>query len=116
GGKSPDGRKVKGTIHWVNCDTCVDAEVRLYDRLFTKENPDDLAEGETYLTYLNPDSLKVVTAKVEEYIKETKETSFQFERKGYFCFDKDSTPEKPVFNRTVTLKDSWAKIAENDKK
>ena len=116
GGKSPDGRKVKGTIHWVNCDTSVDAEVRLYDRLFTKENPDDLAEGETYLTYLNPDSLKVVTAKVEEYIKETKETSFQFERKGYFCFDKDSTPEKPVFNRTVTLKDSWAKIAENDKK
>jgi glutaminyl-tRNA synthetase len=115
GGKSPDGRKVKGTIHWVDAETCIDAEARLYDRLFTKENPDDLAENETYTDYLNPDSLQMINIKVENYLKDKKAgESFQFERKGYFCVDKDSTPEKLIFNRTVTLKDSWSKISNNE--
>ncbi len=115
GGQSPDGRKVKGTIHWADSVTSVDAEVRLYDRLFTKENPDDLAENETYLDYLNPDSLKTITAKVEKsLISAIVGEKFQFERKGYYCVDKDSTPEKLVFNRTVTLKDSWSKMATNE--
>lgn len=115
GGKSPDGRKVKGTIHWADSNTCIDAEVRIYDRLFTKEDPDDLAENETYLDYMNQDSLKVINAKIEKYVQDKKVgDSFQFERKGYFCVDKDSTPQKLVFNRTVTLKDSWSKIAENE--
>ncbi len=114
GGQSPDGRKVKGTIHWVDSKTCIDAEVRLYDRLFTKENPDDLAENETYLDYLNPDSLKTITAKVEKSLESVNPgDKFQFERKGYFCVDKNSAPGKLVFNRTVTLKDSWSKIATN---
>ena len=104
-GQSPDGRKVKGTIHWVDSKTCIDAEVRLYDRLFTKENPDDLAENETYLDYLNPDSLKTITAKVEKSLESVNPgDKFQFERKGYFCVDKNSAPGKLVFNRTVTLK------------
>lgn len=115
GGQSPDGRKVKGTIHWADSKTCIDAEVRLYDRLFTKENPDDLAENETYLDYLNPDSLITITAKVEKSLETAKAgDKFQFERKGYFCVDKDSTPGKLVFNRTVGLKDSWTKIAGNE--
>jgi len=112
GGQSPDGRKVKGTIHWVDSKTCIDAEVRLYDRLFTKENPDDLEEHETYLDYLNPESLTTITAKVENCMKNPEVgNKVQFERKGYFCVDKDSQKDKPVFNRTVTLKDSWSKIA-----
>jgi glutaminyl-tRNA synthetase len=115
GGQSPDGRKVKGTIHWADSKTCIDAEVRLYDRLFVKEDPDDLAETETYLDYLNPDSLKIVTAKVEKSLENVVAgDKFQFERKGYFCVDKDSQPGKLVFNRTVTLKDSWSKIAGNE--
>lgn len=115
GGKSPDGRKVKGTIHWLDTNTCLDAEVRLYDRLFTKENPDDLKDNETYLDYLNPGSLEIVNAKVENYLKDKKTgDKFQFERKGYFCIDKDSNPDKLIFNRTVTLKDSWSKIAGNE--
>jgi glutaminyl-tRNA synthetase len=115
GGQSPDGRKVKGTIHWADSKTCIDAEVRLYDRLFTKENPDDLAENETYLDYLNPDSLITITAKVEKSLETAKiGDKFQFERKGYFCIDKDSTQNKLVFNRTVGLKDSWSKIASNE--
>ncbi|PLX07905.1 MAG: glutamine--tRNA ligase [Marinilabiliales bacterium] len=112
GGQSPDGRKVKGTIHWVDLKTCIDAEIRLYDRLFTKEDPDDLAENETYLDYLNPDSLNVITAKLERSLAEAKTgDTVQFERKGYFCLDKDSQPGKPVWNRTVALRDSWSKIA-----
>ena len=112
GGKSPDGRKVKGTIHWVDANNCFDAEVRLYDRLFTKENPDELVENETYIDYLNKDSIKIVNAKIESYLKDKKAgDSFQFERKGYFCVDMDSTNNNLVFNRTVTLKDSWAKMA-----
>jgi glutaminyl-tRNA synthetase len=115
GGQSPDGRKVKGTIHWADSKTCIDAEVRLYDRLFTKENPDDLAENETYLDYLNPDSLITITAKVEKSLEMANAgDKFQFERKGYFCVDKDSTPSKLVFNRTVGLKDSWSKIVGNE--
>lgn len=115
GGQSPDGRKVKGTIHWADSKTCIDAEVRLYDRLFVKEDPDDLAETETYLDYLNPDSLKIVTAKVEKSLENVVAgDKFQFERKGYFCVDKDLQPGKLVFNRTVTLKDSWSKIAGNE--
>ncbi|MDD3686831.1 MAG: glutamine--tRNA ligase/YqeY domain fusion protein [Bacteroidales bacterium] len=115
GGQSPDGRKVKGTIHWADSKTCIDAEVRLYDRLFVKEDPDDLAETETYLDYLNPDSLKIVTAKVEKSLENVVAgDKFQFERKGYFCVDKDSQPGKLIFNRTVTLKDSWSKIAGNE--
>ncbi len=115
GGQSPDGRKVKGTIHWVNANDCIEAELRLYDRLFTKEDMDDLAEDETYTNYLNPESLVIVNAKLEKTLSSAKQgDTFQFERKGYFCVDKDSTPEKLVFNRTVTLKDSWAKIISNE--
>ena len=86
--------------------------MRLYDRLFTKENPDDLEEGEDYKVNLNPDSLKVVTAYIEPFIKSAKVgEKFQFDRTGYFCVDPDSTEDKLVFNRTVSLKDSWSKIA-----
>ena len=110
GGQSPDGRKVKGTIHWVSARHAVDAEIRLYDRLFSVENPDDTAEGQDYKDNLNPDSLTVLTGKVEPFLKGTVPgDKFQFERVGYFCTDPDSTPERPVFNRTVTMKDSWAR-------
>ncbi len=111
GGDAPDGRKVKGTLHWVCADTAVDAEVRLYDHLFAVPNPDDVPEGGTFLDNINPDSLKVVTAKIEPSIKDAPEGyRCQFERLGYFCLDKDSTPENIVFNRTATLRDTWAKI------
>ena len=103
-------RKVKGTIHWVSMQHALDCEVRLYDRLFTLEDPEDVEEGETFLDYLNPDSLKIISAKVEPGIKGTKEgDKYQFMRKGYFCVDKDSTDEKLVFNRTISLRDSWKK-------
>lgn len=121
GGDAPDGRKVKGTIHWVSAEHAVDAEVRMFDRLFAVPEPDVAPEGKTFLDNINPDSLKVVQhAKLEpELAKETEmqvengveaPRRFQFERMGYFCTDKDSTPDHPVFNRTCTLKDSWAKI------
>ena len=108
GGSSPDGRKVQGTIHWVSSKHAIDSEVRLYDHLFNAENP---GEGD-YKLYLNPDSLKTVNAKLEHSLKDAAPGSrWQFERVGYFCADnKDSQPGKPVFNRTVTLKDTWAKI------
>ncbi len=111
GGKSPDGRKVKATLHWVSAKHAVDSEVRLYDRLFNVEDPSNDKEGKTFLDYLNPDSLQIIeNAKLEPVVLDAKaEEKFQFERKGYYCVDKDSTSEKPVFNRTVTLKDSWAK-------
>lgn len=108
GGNAPDGRKVKGTIHWVDCASGVSAEVRLYDRLFT--DPDPMKEGsENYLKYLNRDSLKTVTAYVEPLLGDAKSgESFQFERIGYFCADAvDSKSGAPVFNRTVTLKDGY---------
>ena len=103
-------RKVKGTLHWVSVKHAVEAEVRLYDRLFTEEAPDGHKEKD-YLEFVNPESLKVVTGYLEPGLKEAKpEDKVQFQRIGYFCVDKDSTSEKPVFNRTVTLRDSWAKI------
>ena len=108
GGNAPDGRKVKGTIHWVDVSTGVKAEVRLYDRLFT--DPDPMKDGsDGFLKYLNPDSLKIVTAYVEPMLAEASAGEhFQFERTGYFVVDeKDSRPGTPVFNRTVTLKDSY---------
>lgn len=111
GGSSSDGRKVKGVIHWVSAPHAVDIEARLYETLFTKENPDEVEEGKTFLDYINPDSLKIVTAKAEPSLAESAVgDKFQFERIGYFTKDKDSTADKPVFNRTVTLKDTWAKL------
>ncbi len=112
GGWSQDGRKVKGTIHWVSARHAVACEARLYEHLFTKENPDDLAEGEDYKANLNPDSLKVASVFVEPFIKDAVPGDrFQFDRTGYFCMDPDSTTGKPVFNRTVPLKDSWVRAA-----
>jgi glutaminyl-tRNA synthetase len=104
-------RKVKGTLHWVSVKHAIDAEVRLYDRLFLNENPDDVEDdSKDFKSNLNPDSLKVITGKIEPAVMELKKLEkFQFQRLGYFCIDKDSTDEKPVFNRTVTLRDSWAK-------
>lgn len=111
GGNSPDGRKVKGTIHWVSAKHAIDAEVRLFDRLFSKENPEDVEEGQTFLDNINPDSLQVLqNCKLEpELAKAQVMDKMQFERLGYFCVDKDSTPEHLVFNRSCTLKDSWSK-------
>lgn len=113
GGSPPDGRKVKATLHWVSAAHALDAEVRLYDRLFTRENPDEVEEGRDFTACLNPDSLRVVRgAKVEPGLKAAAPgTSYQFERQGYFAVDPDSSDEGLVFNRTVSLKDSWAKIA-----
>ncbi|MBO4752365.1 MAG: glutamine--tRNA ligase/YqeY domain fusion protein [Bacteroidales bacterium] len=120
GGDAPDGRKVKGTIHWVSAQHAIDAEVRLFDRLFAVEAPDDCPEGKTFLDNLNPDSLKVLkNCKLEPALQNSKSESqnwkdgiarYQFERMGYFCIDKESTPDHLVFNRTATLKDSWAKV------
>jgi len=112
GGDSPDGRKVKATLHWVSAARAVDAEVRLYDNLFTRPDPENTAEDEDFTVNLNPDSVKIVQGcKVEPGMKNAKPLDrFQFERLGYFCVDPDSKPEKLVINRTVTLKDTWAKI------
>lgn len=109
GGRSPDGRKVKGTIHWVSAGHALDAEIRLYERLFTKPDP---TEGGSWLENVNPNSLVVLTGKVEPYLEAAQPGSrWQFERLGYYCVDsKDSRPGRLVFNRTVTLKDTWAKI------
>ncbi len=114
GGSSPDGRKVSGTIHWVSCAHAVDAQVRLYDRLFTVENPDDsTAHPGEFTDYINPDSLQIIEkAKLEPELKNASfDQRFQFERVGYFTLDKDSTPEKQVFNRTASLRDSWKKAS-----
>ncbi len=112
GGNSPDGRKVKATLHWVSAKHAVKAEVRLYDRLFIKENPYDCEEGDTFLSNLNPESLVKVEGYIEPSVLQAKPLdSYQFERLGYFCVDKISTRDKLVFNRTVTLRDSWARIA-----
>jgi len=112
GGDSPDGRKVKGTIHWVSAEHAVDAEVRLYDHLFAKPDPDDAPEGQTYLDNLNPHSLEVLSGcKLEPGLANAAVGAVvQFERLGYFCADRDSAPGKPVFNRAVTLRDTWAKL------
>lgn len=113
GGYAPDGRKVRGTIHWVSADHAIDAEVRLYDRLFIKENPLDVEEGKSYLDYINPNSLEVLQGcKLEPYVRNASPGDrFQFERLGYFCVDPDSTDENLIFNRTISLRDTWAKIA-----
>jgi glutaminyl-tRNA synthetase len=118
GGDAPDGRKVKSTLHWVSAPHAIEAEVRLYDYLFTKENPDDVPEGEDFKSNLNPDSLEVLTScRLEPSLAEAKPFSrYQFERLGYFCVDPDSTKEQPVFNRTVTLRDTWAKIQKSQTK
>jgi glutaminyl-tRNA synthetase len=112
GGDAPDGRKVKATLHWVSAAHAVDAEVRLYDHLFTKENPNEADEGQDFTANLNPNSLETVAAaKIEPSVADAASGDrFQFERLGYFCVDSDSTPEQLVFNRTVTLRDTWAKI------
>jgi glutaminyl-tRNA synthetase len=112
GGNPPDGRKVKGTIHWVSAPRALEAEVRLYDRLFTVENPMDAVGGEGFLDVINPDSLQVANSYVEPSLAGAAPGSrYQFERLGYFCADsKDSFPDHLVFNRTITLRDSWAKI------
>jgi glutaminyl-tRNA synthetase len=110
GGDSADGRKVKGTIHWVSAEHAGDVEVRLYDRLFMHENLNDLAEDDDWRKYLNPHSIQVIRGKVEPaLLKLAQGSRVQFERTGYFCVDKESTAQMPIFNRTVSLKDSWAK-------
>ena len=113
GGDAPDGRKVKATLHWVSADHAVDAQVRLYDRLFSKANPDEKEEGKTYKDFINPTALEVLNnCKLEPSLARVEPGYFcQFERMGYFCVDaKDSRPGTPVFNRTVTLRDAWAKM------
>ena len=112
GGWAPDGRKVRGTLHWVSADHSLEAEVRLYDRLFLKPNPLDVKEGEDFTANLNPNSLEVLTScRVEPSLAgATPGSRYQFERQGYFCVDPDSTDGKLVFNRTVSLRDTWAKI------
>ncbi|MGH9495069.1 MAG: glutamine--tRNA ligase, partial [Candidatus Sulfotelmatobacter sp.] len=112
GGNAPDGRKVKSTIHWVSAPHAVDAEVRIYENLFSKENPDDAEEGQDFTANLNPHSLEVIpNAKLEPSLADAAPgTRYQFERLGYFAVDPDSRPGKLVFNRTVALKDTWAKV------
>jgi glutaminyl-tRNA synthetase len=110
GGNSPDGRKVKSTIHWVSASHAVAAEIRLYDKLFTKEDPNDVPEGQDFTANLNPNSLVTVTGWLEPSLVEAQPGDrYQFERLAYFCADKSTTKEKPVFNRTVELRDAWAK-------
>ena len=112
GGNTPDGRKVKSTLHWVSARHARDAEIRLYNNLFTKEDPDDMADGGDFRANINPNSLEVLAGcKIEPSLAEAKPLErLQFERLGYFCVDSDSTPQRPVFNRTVTLRDEWVKI------
>ncbi|MBN1402979.1 MAG: glutamine--tRNA ligase, partial [Opitutales bacterium] len=110
GASTPDGRKVKGTIHWISATENTPIEVRLYDTLFTKENPEDVEEGHSFLENINPDSLTVVTGFAEKDLADAAPcTHYQFERKGYFCIDKDSKPGATVVNRTTTLRDVWGK-------
>jgi glutaminyl-tRNA synthetase len=111
GGNSPDGRKVKSTIHWVSAAHAVDAEARIYENLFSKEDPSDVELGKDVLDNLNPNSLEIIAdAKVEPSLANpTAGARYQFERLGYFCVDPDSAPGRPVFNRTVALKDAWAR-------
>jgi glutaminyl-tRNA synthetase len=115
-GMPESNRKVKGTLHWVSEKQAVKAEIRLYDRLFTKENPEDIEEGKTFKDYLNPDSLRIITALIEPSVKDARiSDKYQFERIGYFSVDLDSTPENLVFNRVVSLKDSWSKMEKVNK-
>jgi glutaminyl-tRNA synthetase len=116
GGDAPDGRKVKATLHWVSALHAVDAEVRLYETLFATPDPSDVPEGEDYKKNLNAHSLDIVNnCKIEPGLASAKPGDrFQFERVGYFCTDPDTAPGKPVFNRTVTLKDEWSKIQKKE--
>jgi glutaminyl-tRNA synthetase len=118
GGNAPDGRRVKATLHWVSAAHALKAEVRLYDNLFTKENPDATEEGQDYTANLNPNSLQVLTETyIEPSVKDSQPLErYQFERLGYYCTDPDSTPEKPVFNKTVGLRDTWAKVQKQQQK
>ena len=118
GGNAPDGRKVKSTIHWVSAEHAIDAEVRLYDTLFTREDPNQVEEGQDFTANLNPRSLEVVSgAKLEPSLRQAKPgAGYQFERLGYFSVDPDTTLEKLVFNRTVALRDTWAKIEKKTEK
>jgi glutaminyl-tRNA synthetase len=117
GGDTPDGRKVQATLHWVSAAHAIEAEARLYNHLFTKENPMDVEEGGDYRDYLNPNSIEILkSCRVEPSLAgATPGSRYQFERMGYFCVDPDSTPQKPVFNRTVTLRDEWARIQKQQK-
>jgi glutaminyl-tRNA synthetase len=117
GGNAPDGRKVKATIHWVSAAQAVSGEVRMYDNLFLKEDPGQVEEGQDFTANLNPQSLEVLAdCKLEPALADAAPGArYQFERLGYFCVDADSAPGKPVFNRTVTLKDAWAKIEKRGK-
>ena len=117
GGWTKDGRKVKGTLHWVSAQHAVEAEVRLYDHLFTKENPLDVAEGEDFKVFLNSSSLEILRGcQVESSLANAQPgTRYQFLRQGYFCVDVDSTEKKLVFNRTVSLRDTWAKIEKSQR-
>ncbi|MCK5118890.1 MAG: glutamine--tRNA ligase, partial [Candidatus Latescibacteria bacterium] len=119
GGDSPDGRRVKATLHWVSAAHALEAEVRLYDHLFAKENPLDTKEGVDFKTYLNPKSLEILkSCRVEPSLKDAAPGGrYQFERQGYFCVDSvDSSEGAPVFNRTVGLRDTWARIQKAQKK
>jgi len=119
GGDAPDGRKVKGTLHWVSAEHSILAEVRLYEHLFLKENPSEVEEGKDFTDFVNPQSLEVLkNCRLEPGLKDAKPGErFQFERLGYFCADsKDFAPDAPVFNRTVTLRDTWAKILKAQQK
>ncbi|HEY6935753.1 MAG TPA: glutamate--tRNA ligase family protein, partial [Terriglobales bacterium] len=117
GGNAPDGRKVKATIHWVSAAHALDAEVRLYDKLFTKPNPNDVEEGQDFTANLNPNSLEALRGcKLEPSLAGAPAGArYQFERLGYYCVDPESAPGKLVFNRTVALKDTWAKVAQRGK-
>ena len=112
GGDAPDGRKVKSTLHWVSASHAIEAEVRIFERLFSRENPEDVAEGEDFISTLQPNSVEVLhSCRVEPSLADAKSFDrYQFERLGYFCLDPDRSRGKPVFNRTVTLRDPWTKI------
>ncbi len=111
GGDAPDGRKVKATLHWVSVPHALQAEVRLYDRLFTTAAPLDVPEGQDFADGVNPDSLVTTTCAIEPTVAGAAPgTRYQFERQGYFCVDPDTTAERLVFNRIVSLRDSWKKI------
>src|SRR5437899_2120523 len=117
GGNAPDGRKVKSTIHWVSAAHAVDAKVRLYDHLFTKEDPNETPEDQDFTANLNPKSLEILTGcKLERSLADAVPGNrYQFERLGYFCADRDSSPGHIIFNRTVALRDTWGKIEKRDK-
>jgi glutaminyl-tRNA synthetase len=117
GNAPPDGRKVKSTIHWVSAAHAIDAEVRVYESLFTKPNPGDVEEGQDFTANLNPNSLETLSGcKLEPSLADAPvESRYQFERLGYFCVDRESASGKLVFNRTVALRDTWGKIEKRGK-